>query len=165
MGHGNQHHAGLHMRNIDQIGANFGKVDEDYLFCCKLPQPPRARSEQSGRKPAKPIHQTLFSDILQRGDRQAIVFNLHVDTLEPGKSYPVHKQLILLIHVLDVLDPALLTPEQYRLYQAGLTNKRILAFSAQQPEAVKMLEQHVTKKKFGYQDKAGQHLITVCSWK
>ena len=85
--------------------------------------------------------------------------------MEYGKRYPVHHQLILLIHKSEKLDPAILTKEQYRWYQTGLANDRLLTFSMQQPEAVKMLEQHLTKKKFGYEDKAGQHLVTICSWK
>ncbi|MFQ6988119.1 MAG: hypothetical protein ACLRRS_01255 [Faecalibacterium prausnitzii] len=32
MGHGNQHHAGLHMRNIDQIGASFEDRRSNYRY-------------------------------------------------------------------------------------------------------------------------------------
>lgn len=165
MGHGNQHHAGLHIRNINQIGANFGKVDLDYQFYCASASEPKMNLESGSRNPAKPIQQTLFSDVINHDNRQVIVFNLHVDTMEYGKRYPVHHQLILLIHKSEKLDPAILTKEQYRWYQTGLANDRLLTFSMQQPEAVKMLEQHLTKKKFGYEDKAGQHLVTICSWK
>lgn len=165
MGHGNQHHAGLHIRNINQIGANFGRVDVDYRFYCASAPEPKINLESGARSPSKPIQRTLFLDVMNRDNRQVIVFNLHVDTMEYGKCYPEHNQLILLIHKSEKLDPTILTKEQYRWYQTGLANGRLLTFSMQQPEAVRMLEQHLTKKKFGYQDKSGQHLITVCSWK
>ena len=165
MGHGNQHHAGLHIRNINQIGANFGKVDVDYQFYCASDPTPKINSESRSRNPSKPIQQTLFSDVMNRDNRQAIVFNLHIDMMEYGKRYPVHDQLILLIHKSEKLDATLLTKEQYRWYQTGLANDRLLTFSMQQPEAVKMLEQKLTKKKFGYEDRLGQQLITICSWK
>ena len=165
MGHGNQHHAGLHIRNINQIGANFGKVDMDYQFYCASAPAPKMNLESGARNPSKPIQQTLFSDVMERANRQVIVFNLHIDTMEHGKRYPEHNQLILLIHKSEKLDPTILTKDQYRWYQTGLANDRLLTFSMQQPEAIKMLEQHLTKKKFGYEDKIGQHLITICSWK
>lgn len=197
MGHGNQHHAGLHIRNINQIGANFedrkSNYRYNYLFD-RAPDDPAAdeyirnapkkkktkntksqvnRAQKTAgatlgnnqRKPSKPIQKMLFSDVLLNVQRNALVFDLQIETLEPGGLFPSCSQMVLLIHKAEEFNSSVLKKEQYRLYQIGLLNRRLMFYSETSPEAQNMLKQHVTKKKFGYQDKAGQHLITVCSWK
>ena len=202
MGNRIQHYAGLHMRNIDQIGANFEDkhltvYKYSYLYNTvperqqtaenRTPkEPPRsytrekkqktekhqevpasvqAHSEQRQRKQAKPIQQTLFADVLENERRTAIVFDLQIETMEPGRYCPARKQKILLIHKAEKFDSSGLTKEQNRLYQIGLVNQRLMIYSAWAPAAQNMLKQYVIKRTFGYETAEGKHLVTIRSWK
>lgn len=117
------------------------------------------------RKPAKPIQKMLFSDVLLNVQRNALVFDLQIETLKPGGSYPSRSQIILLIHKDNFFNSSILTKEQYRLYQIGLINRRLMLYAETTPEAQNMLKQYVTKKTFGYETEKGRNLVTIRAWK
>lgn len=195
MGNRIQHYAGLHMRTLDQIGANFEDHKSNYRYSYLFDRAPddpaadqyiadapkRKKNQQKSTKPqiqpksekhlsvdtrkkAKPIQQTLFADVLENG-REALVFDLLIETMEPGRCCAFRSQKILLIYKAEPFDPSVLTKEQYRLYQIGQINHRLLRYPAQEPAAQNMLKQHVTKKTFGYETKNGKHLVTIRAWK
>ena len=174
------------MRSIDQIGASFeDEQEKNYKYSYLHDTAPQKKSpdqyietyakgrngkpvkyqamrkndsvnthvELPQRKPSKPIQ------------KNALVFDLQIETLEPGRSFPSRSQIILLIHKAEVFDLSVLTKEQYRLYQIGLLNRRLMFYAETAPEAQNMLKQHVTKKTFGYETETKRHLITIRSWK